>query len=93
MNTYELCGKSYPVDGYVQTEKFGTVPVVGLRMMSEEEWNARGRCDFLRRYEAEHGPQQIFPETAYRAWGESIRQAMADELGKPVSVVYGGQGV
>lgn len=90
MNTYELCGRLYPVEGYVQTEKFGNVPIVGLRLMSDEEWNARGRRDFLQRYEMEHGPQETFPETEYRAWGQAIRQEMADELGNPVSIVYGG---
>ena len=93
MDTYEINGKKYPITGYIQTEHFGTVPLVGLRLMSDEEWNERGRRDFLRRYEAEHGPQPAFPEAAYWAWGESIRQALAEERDKPVDIVFGGRGV
>lgn len=93
MNTYEINGKEYPITGYVETAEYGTVPLVGLRLMSDEEWNERGRRDFLRRYEAEHGPQPAFPEAAYRTWGEAIRQEMSEELGKPVHIVFGGRGL
>ena len=93
MDTYEINGKAYPITGYVKTAEYGTVPLVGLKLMSDEEWNAKGRRDFLRRYEAEHGPQPVFPETAYRAWGEAIRQALAEELSKPVDLVFGGRGL
>lgn len=56
MHTYEINGKAYPITGYVETAEYGTVPLVGLKLMSDEEWNAKGRQDFLQRYEAEHGP-------------------------------------
>lgn len=93
MDTYEINGKAYPITGYVETAEYGTVPLVGLKLMSDEEWNAKGRRDFLRRYEAEHGPQPAFPEAAYRAWGAAIRREFAEELGKPVDIVFGGRGV
>lgn len=90
MKTYEIGGKVYPITGYIQTERFGAVPLVGLRLMSDEEWNARGRRDFLRRYEAEHGPQAAFPEAAYRAWSEALRQSLEAEFGEPPEIPVGG---
>lgn len=36
--TYTLAGKEYPVTGYVRSPEFGTVPVVGIRMMSDYTW-------------------------------------------------------
>lgn len=89
MDTYEINGKAYPITGYVKTAGFGTVPLVGLKLMSDEEWNERGRRDFLRRYEAEYGPQAAFPETAYRVWARAIRQALEAEFGEPPEIPQG----
>lgn len=93
MNTYEINGKLFPVTGCVQTERFGFVPIVGLKLMSDEEWNARGRRDFLQRYEAEHGPQTVFPEKPYKAWGQAVRQALAAEMEKSAGIMYERRGV
>lgn len=36
--TYTLSGKEYPITGYVKTEEYGTLPIVGVPMMSDYKW-------------------------------------------------------
>lgn len=42
--TYEILGKAYPIVGYATAPQIGTVPLVDLPMMSDEEWN-RTACE------------------------------------------------
>lgn len=40
---YEICGRKYPVVGYVSTKQTGRVPVVNMPMMSDERWKELAR--------------------------------------------------
>lgn len=32
-------GREYPVNGYVESEGIGSVPIVDIHLMSDEEWH------------------------------------------------------
>ena len=41
METMEVCGRNYPVIGYVEDETLGTVPLLDIPMMSDYNWQLR----------------------------------------------------
>ncbi len=37
-STYNFGGREYPITGHVETKAFGTLPIVGIKMMSDYTW-------------------------------------------------------
>ena len=40
--TYTVYGKTYPVEGYTETESGQTVPILGIKWMSNIKWQRMG---------------------------------------------------
>lgn len=61
METYEILGREYPVTGYVTSPQIGTVPLVDLPMMSDEEWNRTARENAVHNYTRKlgHPPESV----------------------------------
>ena len=61
MDTYEILGREYPVTGYVTAPQIGTVPLVDLPMMSDEEWNRTARENAVHNYTRKfgHPPENV----------------------------------
>ena len=64
METYEILGRQYPVIGYVTTPQTGTVPLVDLPQMSDEEWERGSWENAVHNYTREFGHP---PETVEEA--------------------------
>lgn len=77
-----------PIEGYLLTERFGTVPVLNIPLMSDSSWIAMCRKDFLAQFETEHGKQVEFPELDYKHYCDSIRRECDDLDFNPMPVVY-----
>ena len=89
MNTFvDLYGHLAVVAGTIHTERFGDVPLLNIRQMSDEEWTRRARESFLRKYEQEHGKQAEFPEEAYRTYCDDIRRKAKGLPERNIPVVY-----
>lgn len=58
-------GREYPVTGYVESDGIGAVPIVGIRMMSDEEWH-RSCLESRKKH----------PEV-YREMGEDVEAVIA----------------
>lgn len=61
METYEIFGREYPVTGYVTAPQIGTVPLVDLPMMSDEEWNRTAGENAVHNYTRKfgHPPESV----------------------------------
>lgn len=61
METYEILGREYPMTGYVTVSQTGTVPLVDLPQMSDEEWSQRARENAVHNYtcEFDHPPKNV----------------------------------
>lgn len=79
--TYEILGKAYPVVGYVTAPQIGTVPLVDLPMMSDEEWNRTARENAVHNYTRKfgHPPESIAEavEWQHKEAAEAIKRMAA----------------
>lgn len=88
MNEYvELAGRMMPVVGSVQSERFGSVPLLEIPLMSDERWQAMCRESFLGKFEREHGAQTVFPEREYKEYCAEIRRNCEDMPDEEIPVV------
>lgn len=55
METYEILGREYPVTGYVTAPRIGTVPLVDLPMLSDDEWIRTARENAVHNYTRKFG--------------------------------------
>ena len=76
MEKYEVLGKEYPIIGEVR-DGDTLVPLVGIRMMSDEDWNRQARENAARNYIREFGREPSNVEAAV-AW----QRALVAELEK-----------
>ena len=53
--TYEIAGKAYPLLGYVTTPQTGSVPLVDLPMMTDEEWERTARENAVHNFTRKFG--------------------------------------
>ena len=87
-DTYEISGRTYPVDLYIKNSATGKfdIPRVGMRMMSDEDWVKHSRENAIHNYTKKFGHP---PETAEIAveWqrefcAEFIRKCEEDDVAK-----------
>lgn len=76
MKKYEVLGKEYPIIGEVRSGDT-LVPLVGIRMMSDEEWSRQARENAVHNYIREFGCSPSSVEAAV-AW----QRALVAELKK-----------
>lgn len=50
METYKILDREYPVIGYITAPQIGTVPMVELPMMIDEDWNRSARENVVHNY-------------------------------------------
>lgn len=70
MKSYEVLGKEYPIIGEVRSGDT-LVPLVGIRMMCDEEWNRQARENAVHNYIREFGHKPSSVEAAV-AWQRSF---------------------
>lgn len=69
METYEIAGRAYPVSGYVHVEQLGrAVPLLDIRMMSDERWEELARESTVRNYTEAFGyaPESVAVALAWQ---------------------------
>lgn len=87
MEYMEILDRQFPVVGTVRAERFGELPLLDIPQMSDEEWNAMARRNYLQKYEQTHGPQAVFPEDDYRAYCAELRRDAETVMWEDVPVV------
>ena len=75
MKSYEVLGKEYPIIGEVR-DGDTLVPLVGILMMSDEDWNRQARENAVHNYILEFGREHSSVEAAV-AWQRSLVAELA----------------
>lgn len=75
MKKYEVLGKEYPIIGEVR-DGDTLVPLVGISMMSDEDWNRQARENAVHNYIREFGHEPSSVEAAV-AWQRSLVAELA----------------
>lgn len=76
METYEILGREYPVTGYVTAPRIGTVPLVDLPMLSDDEWIRTARENAVHNYTRKFGHPLESVEEAVE-WQRALCQERA----------------
>ena len=64
-DTYEVGGKTYKVEKYIDVPECGSVPLLNLKMMSDERWNELATQNAIENYikeGANRKPVAFFPD-------------------------------
>lgn len=75
-DTYEVGGKTYKVEKYIDVPECGSVPLLNLKMMSDERWNELATQNAIENYIKEFGKEPESVDIAVEWQEEQVKEML-----------------